>query len=108
MTNEKTFTLIKKLHEKTEHGEIDWEVTAHSSRFATSSSDYSILIGEEGNDYYLTIVDKFDELVERISDVDLSNDGYHDSLTIMKSLFSLARRNARGADKAIDDILNSL
>jgi hypothetical protein len=108
MTNEKIFTLITKLHEKTERGEIDWEVTANSSRFATSSADYSILIGEQGDDYDLFIVDQFDELVERVSDVDLARDGFNDSLQIMRSLFSQARRNARGTDKVIDDILNSL
>lgn len=107
MTNEKIFTLIQRLHENTERGKIDWEATANSNRFATSSSDYSIIISEEGEDYYLTIVDEFDELVERINDVEL-REVNSESLTLMKTLFSTARRNARGADKAIDDILRSL
>lgn len=107
MTNEKIFTLIQRLHENTERGKIDWEATANSNTFATSSSDYSILISEEGEDYYLTIVDEWDELVERINDVELK-DVSRESLAIMKSLYSIARRNARGADKAIDDILSSL
>lgn len=109
MTNVKIFNLITRLHQKTEAGEIKWEATARPDRYLTSSADYSIVIAsaEEQNDYYLMIVNEWDELIESISDRELRDtapEAYH----VMKSLFSMARRNARGADKAIDDILDSL
>lgn len=107
MTNEKIFKLIEKLHENTEKRKMNWETTASSNKFATSTAEYSIIISEEGGDYYLTIVDEWDELIERINDVELLEVS-ENSEQVMKSLFSIARRNARGADKAIDDILSSL
>ena len=107
MTNEKLFLLIEKLLENTRSGNIKWEVTANANRFATSKADYSIIISIEGGNICLEIVDDWDEEIERINDVDL-RDVDSNSLDVMKSLFVIARRNARGADKAIDDILDSL
>jgi hypothetical protein len=99
--------LVVRLNEQTANGKVDWEVTASSERYLTTSASYSIIISEEEPDYFLTIMDKYDDLIERVSDNDLkefNNDAYE----LMRTLYISARRNARGVDKAIDDILNVL
>ncbi len=107
MTNSKLIDLIRRLLNKSNEGEIDWEATANAKRFLTTLSNYSVLISEEGEDYVLYIVDQFDEIIEQVADPDLREvDG--DSFKLMKELHQVARRNARGADKAIDDILEML
>jgi hypothetical protein len=107
MTNEKIYRLITRLYENTEGGRTNWEVTARSNSFASYLSDYSVLISEENGDYYLTIMNQEGDLIERISDVELGQE-HGNSLKLMQTLFAVSRRNARGADKAIDDILSSL
>lgn len=107
MTNEKIYILINRLIENTKSGKTTWETTARTNSFASFMANYSVIITEDGPDYTLTILDDFDDLIERINDDELSSD-YNDAIDIMRSLFSFARRNARGADKAIDDILNFL
>lgn len=105
MNNTKILTLINKLHEKTEAGKLDWEASASSNKFLTTLSEYSVGISEEGDDFVLTIADSWGNLVERMSDPELKEE---DSgiFELMQSLYYLARRNARGADKAIDEILD--
>ncbi len=107
MNNTKILTLIHKLHDKTESGLMDWETTASSNKYLTNLSEYSVFISEEGDDYVLSIVDSWDDLIERISDPELKAEE-RNAYELMQSLFYLARRNARGADKAIDDILSSI
>jgi len=107
MTNTKINDLIVRLHQKTEKNKVDWETTASSNRYLTSSAEYSIIISEEGEDFFLTITDNWDDLIESIGDPELKEIN-PDAFNLMKSLYSLARRNARGVDKAIDEILDSL
>lgn len=102
--------LVVRLSEKTISKQVDWEVTASPDKYLTTSSNYSIIIseeGEQGDDYFLTITDELDELIDRVGDPELTEvneNAYH----IMQNMFVSARRNARGVDKAIDDILESL
>ena len=99
--------LVVRLYEQTANGKIDWEITATSEKYLTTSATYSIIISEEEPDYVLTIMDKYDDLIERVSDNDL-REFNEDAYELMRSLYISARRNARGVDKAIDDILNTL
>jgi len=107
MHNTKILKLIHRLREKTETGSLGWEATASPKKFLTTLSDYSVLISEEGDDYFLTIVDSWDDVIERVSDPELKQED-RKAYETMKSLYVLARRNAKGVDEAIDDILGSI
>ena len=107
MSNMKVYGLLCALLERTEENKLSWEVTAWDSKFITGLVDYTVGINEEEGSYYLTIENGLSEVIDYITDDDLYEiDG--NSHAMMRALYGMARRNARGADKAIDDILRYL
>lgn len=111
MRYEKIAKLVRKLHEKTIDGKLEWEQTDKRGVFQTSFPDYTIRISmqleESGEYYYVSIYDSQGILVEQVNDVGLEGD-IPDSFKLMKEMYEFARRKALGVDKALDDILSQL
>jgi hypothetical protein len=59
------------------------------------------------DDVVITLRNAEGTVVESFDDTDLQ-DSFPDALSVMSDLFIRARRQALGADKAIDDILQAL
>lgn len=107
MSNIKLYNLLIALTDRTEQKRVSWEVTVWSNKFITSMGDYSVGVGENDGDYFLSIETLDGDSIEIVSDIELSEISY-DAVSRMRNLFSMARRSARGADKAIDDLLGLL
>ncbi|MFY1053899.1 hypothetical protein ACOQNP_19950 [Ectopseudomonas khazarica] len=107
MSNIKIFNLLMALTERTEEKKVVWEVTVWSNKYITTMANYSVAISEGEGDYFLSIEEMNGDVIEIVSDRDLREIDY-ESERRMRNLYSLARRSARGADKAIDDILGLL
>jgi len=106
MSYQKIFTLVTQLHTRTERGMIDWETTANPQAFTTSSANYSMIVSEDDVGYYFHIYSEDDDLVERVSASELNQFSLNGA-DVLVSLHSMARRQAKGVDKAIDEILKS-
>lgn len=107
MSNIKIFNLLMVLTERTEEKKVAWEVTVWSNKYITAMANYSVAISENDGDYFLSIEEVNGDIIEIVSDRDLREIDY-ESERKMRNLYSLARRSARGADKAIDEILGLL
>lgn len=109
----KAFNLVKKIHEKTLNGDIQWEETEREGIYQAAFPNYSVRICEKPSmngysmNYILSIFNGEGKLVEDITDIDLSQD-HSDSDTLMQELYRAARSIAMGVETAIDDILTSL
>ena len=109
-TDEKLLLILKKIHKKTEDGDLNWEETAEEGSYQTAFVDYIVSISEQpGDDYYLAILDQQGNLLESTSDIQLTSqfpeaDAFH----LMKSLHSLARRRALAIDQNLDRLLREL
>jgi hypothetical protein len=111
----KAFNLVKKIHEKTLNGDIQWEETEKEGIYQAAFPNYSVRIhaalsGQHEDypwDYTLSIFNGEGKLVEDITDTDLLRD-HSDSYTLMQELYRAARSIAMGVETAIDDILTSL
>lgn len=109
ITNQKLLEIIVRLLEKTNTRQLHWEITASDSKYLTSLPKYSVIISEEGEDYVLYITNPYQSnaIIERVADGELREIDPK-AFVKMRNLYESARRNARGADQAVDDILNFL
>jgi hypothetical protein len=103
MAEPKLRILIDRLLEKSKSGILDWDVGPHSNEYIIVIGTNSIGIREYGGECTLYIYNESGEMVESISD--MSPEGSFGKLT---ELHDLARRNALGADKIIDSLLDEL
>ena len=117
-TIEKYTKLVDRLFEFTKDKRIEWrsdpftdEVSCHFSNFNIKINDGS---DSEGSPYIkLSIVNFSDVEIDSFTDNDLVSNtpklrGYSSYWKLMEELLKLARRQSRGADDAIDNILNEL
>jgi hypothetical protein len=110
---DKAYNLVKKIHEKTLNGDIQWEETAREGIYQAAFPNYTVQIDAEPSSlknrllmYTLSIFNEEGKRLEDITDTDLS--GYSDSYTLMEELYRAARGIAMSVETAIDDILTSL
>ena len=75
--------------------------------FEVSFSDFSVRIFFKGQDYIVTIVNAFGDVVDTVKDPDL-NEFFSDPMKMMREIHEHARRKAMGIDAAIDSILEDL
>lgn len=110
----KYFDLLDRLVEQTNGGNLKWEETVENRSFMVSFPNYTIRVSQEDGendmtDYVISIINNEGSVIDRFSDVTLSQMRPGGSyFTMMEELFNNARRNAFGADKALDDILSEL
>lgn len=114
MSTTRLETLLLKLQEQTEFGNVTWEKTTEDRQFQTVLGNYTLRLIESWGDniepdYVLKIQDQEGALVETISDTELFKQSPEfPAYNTMGNIFRLARRSAMGADKAIDSIINEL
>jgi hypothetical protein len=111
MAFEKYRQLIDELLSKTDQGRLQWQETAEPGSFQVSFPNYSVIISQESNPplpqnwrYRLRILNAEGRGVDWFSDYDLGDD----YKARMADLYERARRQALGAEKAIDEILDVL
>ena|SRR5579863_604914 len=117
MSEDRYKQLTERLIAKTDRYELDWKEGAAPHEFQVSFANYSLLLSvtdnQEGEPLYtIEILDSQGNTLDRFSDEDLSRqkllvDGvlaYHK----MAELYKKARRQALGANKALDEILGEL
>lgn len=116
MPDKRLFSITSKLLSRTLNGKVQWEPDVSGTGFRTSYPDYSVtvrrtqepssiaaaIVGFTGG-YELIILDGEGKIVDALS---LTNK--NKEFTELQNLYEVARRNARGVDKALDDILKHL
>lgn len=109
---EKHRTLVRNLIERTNSGKIRWEESTQEGVFQVSFPEYTLVIEivetmNSGNDISIGVYNGVGSLVDSLTDTSIS-DGGGQWYSRMKDLYDTARRQALGADKALDEILKSL
>ncbi len=113
MADSKIINLVKQLHIKTLEGRIPWEITAAGDTFSASFSDYSIELYYFGDDFEdtitISIFNNEGRLIEKIDNNEFKiGDLPKASFDFLSEIFNMARRQAMGADEAIDSIISEL
>ena len=112
-TEEKLLILLKKLHENTVAGKLDWTITTQKDVFQAAFPSHTVRLSSEGSEYepddVIHILDEAGNIIERTSDPELTM-LFKDArpFDLMKNLYSLARRRALGVDSALDSLLGEL
>jgi len=96
MADDKIIRLVRLLVEKTKAGEIKWEETSSLNNFECSLFNYSLLISRQT----LTVRNQEGNIIEEVDGEAPLQGGVQFS-----ELFELARRDALGVEKALDEIL---
>lgn len=111
MADSKIATFVETLKNKTINGSYTWDQTSEEGVFMLSFSNYSVQISQESNpheydsiDIVLRILDSEGAIVEEIRDYQLK-DNFVSPYIYMEEMYSVARRQAMGVEKAIDSIL---
>lgn len=110
MTDRKLVDLLNRLVDKTMAGEVKWEETENPNIFQVSFKNYAVRIASSGSRdeaFGLSMFNAAGTMIESATDEDLSRISGTSSEK-MKTLFHEARKQARGFDTAIDDILEEL
>ena len=114
MSDEKFAKLIRRLSEKTQGGQLDWEATAQEDTFSVSFANYSVHISydeREDNQYFMiTIVDSAGNTIDQVDDSNFSSSDFsgENPEEFLRSIYSQARKIAMGVDEALDDILEEI
>ncbi|MEI7534919.1 MAG: hypothetical protein WCK57_11170 [Verrucomicrobiae bacterium] len=117
---DKLVELVSRVEKKSISDALAWEVTANPDEFQTILASFVVRIrehfeaGDSLPDYEIKIIGANGNTLETISNGDLVNilhgneiEGRH-PYAVMKSIFTKAKRQALGVDKAIDNILSEL
>jgi hypothetical protein len=101
--------LISQLLEKTADGRLEWRETGEPNTFQVSFSNYSVLLSmgqtvPGGPVYRLQLLNSEGRAVDSFSAVEIGRE-YQE---FAADLYRHARRQALGAEKAVDAILDAL
>lgn len=110
MASEKHIALVSQLLRQTHDGKLEWEESALSGAFEVAFANYSIRMYQDNADYWLGILDKTGRLIESFSDVDVRDAEWEagNSYAAFQKLYTMARRVALGAEKALNELLEEL
>jgi hypothetical protein len=111
-------SLVEGLYIATSNGTLKWAVVPNSSTYVANIASSRVEIGAEGGelgeaDIRISVYDSSGNNVDSFDDnyfkgmkpKNIPYDGYYSA---MAALLDSARRSATGADKVVDNILNSL
>jgi hypothetical protein len=120
MALEKQWEMVRLLVERTEAGAVSWKHSAVDDAFLVSFRNYSLLLrkiaSKEGAepDFEISLINEDGAVAESFTDIELfhacgpfSGEG-NVPFKVLGKLFELARRQASGADKIVDEILGEL
>jgi hypothetical protein len=116
MVDKKLILLIHRIKDRTKDGSIIWDRTSEEDAFIASFRNYSIQISIEptrnpnytATDVVLKIFDYSGNIVEEVRDTDFDDDELPNPYEFLNEIYSIARRQAMGVDKAIDTLLEEL
>ncbi|MFN4271511.1 MAG: hypothetical protein ACK4F5_01785 [Aliihoeflea sp.] len=108
MSHKSFVELINLLVERTNKNRQNWEEGPRQGSFYTQIGSNSVSIKAVADDYIITLYNQDGDQVDEISDPTLKQGGFEEAYGVMGELFDMARRNALGADKVLNDILNEL
>jgi hypothetical protein len=109
MANARLLRLAQRIAAKTEDEELSWEETTDDNVYTVSFPRYSIAIARspetiEKYEYFsLRVFNEKGQLIDQMIDREASTENID-----LGKLFNEARRNAMGADKALDELLLEL
>ena len=114
---EKESTLVERLVKRSRNSELDWKAS-YGDSFQVSFKDNSVRIEKQENPggeepiYVIELINADGAVVDSFTDFaldqtlgNMSNGPWY---RMMGELFGLARRNALGADKVLNSILDDL
>jgi predicted metalloprotease with PDZ domain len=116
MSYPKLLSLTYKLSDATKVSIATWKETETEGLFQVSFADNSIRIGtrdskqDQGADeYFVSIFNSQGDLVEEIGDEDGEDETQRRKLyRLLKEMYETARRQAKGVDQVLDEILREL
>ncbi|MFC4593063.1 hypothetical protein [Sphingobium tyrosinilyticum] len=111
-------TLVERLLKRTLNGDLSWDYDEFENKLSTNIAERMVYLEETKNDngepaIKLSIVNPTSQKAESFID-DMINGptpnyrGFDSYWVLMKTLFDVGVRRATGADKDIDDILDTL
>ena len=117
-TTQRQAKLAQRLYDMTKKKKINWKYDSFDDNVTAEFSKNKIAV-EDGRDsegspfIMVTIYSLSDEEIDKFNDEDLKNlstsdPEYSSFWKLMSQTLNLAKRQARGADDAIDDILDEL
>lgn len=111
MSNQKFASIVSKLVEKTDAGELNWQATEIDGTFQVSFPRSSVRIfsqeGEIGPDIHIQVISGDGSILDDITDIDLVKH-LPGAFTVMSYLLQNAKRNAMGVDAALDALWEDL
>ena len=116
MSYPKLVNLAFKLARATAESRVTWSGTEQDDLFQVSFSEISVRIGvrrskrdQNSQEYWLQIFNSEGDLVEEIGDEEVpdSNEAL-ELYTALKETYETARRQAKGVDQVLNDILKEL
>lgn len=111
MSEYRQWNLILRLFKRTKSESIDWDVLGDENDvFVTGLADYAVSLSKSSSNVYrVEIIDDDGRIVDSFSSASIDTPkAKTPAYTILREMYELARRQALGADKALDDILNAL
>jgi hypothetical protein len=128
MASKKYGSLVRRLVDKTNRNELGWRESPMPEVYQVSFSRYSLKISEvqeaRQDSYVISVLNSDGTVIDSFSDADLDvkpdqlgliRTEFSNQLTVnipfsalLRDLYQKARRQALGADKALDEILNEL
>lgn len=107
MINERMLELARRLLQKAEARQIDWEDDDWNDGYSISLNGNRVTVSLSSSDYVLSIFNEDGKFIDSISDTDIENNNIY-SEELIKKIYNFARRGALKSDELIDDILMSL
>lgn len=108
MSSHQLIQLVDLLMQRTASAAAKWEEFPGGDTYITQIGNNSVSIKMHREDVAISIYNENGSVVESFTDVTLSNMGTEGAYPKMKELFEMARRNALGADRVLNDILRRL
>jgi len=112
---DRRWEFISRLSQRTAEGKVHWQRTADEFTYEASFPNHGVRVlprpARTGTHYVVQILNGEGLVVEDISDLDLAGitslEG-PEACHYMRDIYNAARRQAIGADEAIDDIITAL
>jgi hypothetical protein len=117
-TSEKLRGLVETLYISTQQGKVDWNLSGNKNDAWSNVGGFRVEIGEDSADSFetdirITVYNDAGDQIDTFSDSYFrgqspSRINLNNYFAVMSTLLEMAKRQASGADAAIDSILQSL